>query len=195
MSPETVEDTPTQSHAKIDIVTFNQLSSNSVSKLRQERDRLRFGGLRGRHSLLHQLDRSVWPVLFMILKLHGQLPEGCSHESTSDFEQFRQLLVKREDAVLEVLERQYPAQKSASIVDLCTKITWCIDPRYATNLEQYGKVKQLMQTYHPSEEEEKMIVQNWKSSWDAKVLGPFQVKSQLKATLFSQQHAANLEIF
>ena len=58
-----------------------------------------------------------------------------------------------------------------------------------------GKVKQWMQTYHPSDEEEKMIIQNWKSSWDSKILGPISVKTQLKAVLFSQQHSSNLEIF
>ena len=126
--------------------------------------------------MLHQLDRSIWPALFMTLQLHGHLGDQCSYENASDFEQFRQLLIKKEDKVLEVLERQYPAQKSASVVDLCSKITWCIDPRHATFLDQFGKVKQLMQTYHPNEEEEKMIIQNWKSSWDSKVLGPTSVK-------------------
>ena len=32
-----------------------------------------------------------------------------------------------------------------------------------------------------------MTIQNWKSSWDAKILGPTSVKTQLKAVLFSQQ--------
>ena len=68
-----------------------------------------------------------------------------------------------EDLVLEVLIKQHPPQKSASVVDLCSKVVWCIDPRYSTYLDQFGKVKQLMQTYHPSEKE-KMIMQNWKSS-------------------------------
>ena len=52
-----------------------------------------------------------------------------------------------------------------------------------------------MQTYHPSDEEEKMIIQNWKSSWDSKILGPISVKTQLKAVLFSQQYSQDLENF
>ena len=52
---EACVDTPIQSHANIDLVTFNQLSSNDVTRLRQERDRLQLGGLRKRHTLLHQL--------------------------------------------------------------------------------------------------------------------------------------------
>ena len=52
-SPESCVDTPTQSHANIDLVTFNQLNSNNVAKLRQERDRLQFGGLRIMLNLVH----------------------------------------------------------------------------------------------------------------------------------------------
>ena len=40
-----------------------------------------------------------------------------------------------------------------------------------------------------------MIIQNWKSSWDANVLGPTSVKTQLKSVLFSQQSSSNLETF
>ena len=74
-TPEAMLDTPIQSHANVDLATFSQLNSNNVARLRQERDRLRFAGLRKRHSLLHQLDRSTWPVLFMVLQLRGKLPE------------------------------------------------------------------------------------------------------------------------
>ena len=65
-TPEATVDTPIQSHANVDLVTFSVLNSTNVSRLRQERDRLQFAGLRKRHSLLHQLDRSTWPVLFMV---------------------------------------------------------------------------------------------------------------------------------
>ena len=61
-TPEAIVDTPIQSHANVDLVTFNQLNSNNVARLRQERDRLQFAGLRKRHTLLHQLDRSTWPA-------------------------------------------------------------------------------------------------------------------------------------
>ena len=53
----------------------------------------------------------------------------------------------------------------------------------------------LTQRCQPTEEEEKIIIQNWKSSWDAKILGPSSVKSQLKAVLFSQQYVNKLETF
>jgi len=84
-TPESVCGVPI-SHANIDLVTFNTLNSGNVFKLRQERDRLEFGGLRKRHTLLHQLDRSTWPVLFMILQLHGHSPDGCTYEDRADFD-------------------------------------------------------------------------------------------------------------
>ena len=68
-TPESCIDTPIQSHASVDLVTFSVLSSNNVARLRQERDRLQFAGLRKRHTLLRQLDRSTWPVLFAALRL------------------------------------------------------------------------------------------------------------------------------
>ena len=134
-TPDSCVDTPIQSHANVDLVTFSLLNSNNVARLRQERDRLQFAGLRKRHTLLHQLDRSTWPVLFAVLRLQGHLSESCVYENAEDFEQFRTLLIKKEDTVLEVLQKQYPPQKSASVVDICSKIIWCIDPRYPTYLE------------------------------------------------------------
>ena len=62
---------PIQSHANIDLITFDSLNSNTVQKLIQERDRLEFGNLRKRHTLLHQIDRTQWPVLFQILILQN----------------------------------------------------------------------------------------------------------------------------
>ena len=51
--------TPIQSHANIDLVTFDVLNAHNVQKLVQERDRLQFANLRKRHTLLHQIvDRS-----------------------------------------------------------------------------------------------------------------------------------------
>ena len=45
------EDTlPIQSHANIDLVTFDSLNSHNIQKLVQERDRLEFGNMRQRHS-------------------------------------------------------------------------------------------------------------------------------------------------
>ena len=55
---------PIQSQANIDLVTFDSLNSHSVQKLIQERDRLELGGLRRRHTLLRQIDRTQWSVLF-----------------------------------------------------------------------------------------------------------------------------------
>ena len=94
-SPEDCTDTPIQSHANVDLVTFSLLNSNNVTRLRQERDRLQFAGLRKRHTLLHQLDRSTWPVLFAVLKLQGHLSETCVYENAEDFQQFRTLLIKK----------------------------------------------------------------------------------------------------
>ena len=74
-TPDSCVDTPIQSHANVDLVTFSLLNSNNVARLRQERDRLQFAGLRKRHTLLHQLDRSTWPVLFAVLRLQGHLSE------------------------------------------------------------------------------------------------------------------------
>ena len=68
------ESLPIQSHANIDLITFDSLNSGTGQKLIQERDRLEFGNLRKRHTLLHQIDRTQWPVLFQILKLHEKLP-------------------------------------------------------------------------------------------------------------------------
>ena len=80
-SPEDCADTPTQSHASVDLVAFSLLNSNNVARLRQERDRLQLAGLRKRHTLLHQLDRSTWPALFAALKLLGRLSETRVYEN------------------------------------------------------------------------------------------------------------------
>ena len=40
-----------------------------------------------------------------------------------------------------------------------------------------------------------MIVESWKKSWDGIILGPPQVKTQLKASLFTQQNMVSLEAF
>ena len=184
-----------QSRANVDLVAFNQLNSGDASRLREERDRLRLGGLRRRHTLLHRLDRSTWPALFNALQPRGRLPDACVYENAEDFEKLRPFLSKQEDAVLEALEKQRPPQKSASVVDVCSKIMWRVDPRLPTRLEQLDKVKRLTLTYHPSEEEEKMIIQSWKSSWDSKALGPISVKTQLKAALLSRQSSVSLETF
>ena len=52
-----------------------------------------------------------------------------------------------------------------------------------------------MSQYHTTAEEEAMIIQHWKPSWDSEVLGPKAVKSQLKSVLFLQQHLVSLETF
>ena len=151
--PETPVDTPIQSHTNIDLIAFDTLDSSNVTKLRQERDRLEFGGLRKRHTLLHQLDRSVWPALFVILQLRGKIPSRYSFEAPKHFNRFRLCLYTEEDEVLRILETQFPTQKATSIVELCSKIVWRIDPRYPTYLSQYGKAKQRGASgehrYHP----------------------------------------------
>ena len=123
-SPEEQDMTPIQLHANIDLATFDVLNAHNVQKLIQERDRLEFGNLRRRHTLLHQIDRTRWPVLFAILQLHGSLPFSYNYESRKHFYQFKLLLYTREDEVLEALKKQYPSQKSASAVDLCSKVIW-----------------------------------------------------------------------
>ena len=128
---------PIQSHANIDLVTFDSLNSHTIQKLIQERDRLEFGNMRQRHTLLHQIDRTPWPVLFQILKLHEKLPSTYVFENKKYFKRFKRLLVEDEDEVLEVLKKQFPQQEASNMVDLCSKVTWCIDPRYSTYLNQY----------------------------------------------------------
>ena len=104
---------PIQSHANIDLITFDSLNSSTVQKLIQERDRLEFGNLRKRHTLLHQIDRTQWPVLFQILKLHEKLPSTYVFENKKYFKRFKRLLTEEEDEVMEVLKKQFPQQASA----------------------------------------------------------------------------------
>ena len=194
-APEARMDAPIQSRASVDLVTFSALNLSSVTRLRQERDRLQFAGLRKRRSLLHQLVRSTWPALFMALRLRGKLPDDAVYESAADFETLRRLLYKHEDVALEALETQCPPQRSTSVVDMRSRVAWRVDPRLAAYLEQRGKAKRLTQTYHPSDEEEKTIIQSWKSSWSSKALGLISAKTQLKAALSSQQRSSKLEAF
>ena len=56
---------PIQPHANIELVTFDILT------LIQERDRLEFRKMRQRHPLLHQIDRTQWQVLSVIVQLHS----------------------------------------------------------------------------------------------------------------------------
>ena len=106
---ESCVDAPTQSHANVDLVAFSQLSSSNVARLRLERDRLQLAGLRKRQTLLHQLDRSIWPALFMALKPQGHLSESRVYENAGEFEQLRALLSKEEDTALEALEKAAPS--------------------------------------------------------------------------------------
>ena len=149
-SPESVTDTPIQSHANVDLATLDCLNSASVAKLRRERDRLELGGLRKRRASLHQLDRSTWPTLLCILQLYGQLPGCCSFEDRKRFGQLKLSPYRGEDLALDALEKQRPAQKSISAVDLCAKVAWRVDPRLPIHLSRRGNVKQLMQIHHPT---------------------------------------------
>ena len=123
------------------------------------------------------------------------MPIDYDYDDKSHFTSFRLLLATQEDQVLDILKKTYPTTKTSNVVELCSKIIFNIDPRYPTFLSQYGKIKSLIDTYSPTAEEEKMIVESWKKSWDEKILGPPQVKTQLKASLFTQQNMASLEIF
>ena len=77
---------------------------------------------------------------------------------------------------MDTLKKTYPTTKNSNVVELCSKIIFNIDPRFPTFLSQYGKVKQLIDTYSKTAEEEKMIVESWKKTWDEKILGPQQVQ-------------------
>ena len=58
------EDTlPIQSHANIDLVTFDSLNSHNIQKLVQERDRLEFGNMRQRHTLMSTLGVISYEVI------------------------------------------------------------------------------------------------------------------------------------
>ena len=69
------------------------------------------------------------------MQLHGLLPDRYQYESKKHFQYFKLLMIVKyvdsvgEDEVLDVLKKQYRSQKYASMVDLCSKIVWCIDPR------------------------------------------------------------------
>ena len=91
--------------------------------------------------------------------------------------------------------KSYLLTKASNVVELFSKIIFNIDPRYPTFLSQFGKVKSLIDTYSPTEEEEKMILESWKKSWDDKILGPQQVKTQLKASLFTPKNMTSLDNF
>ena len=109
-------------------------------------------------------------VLFAIVRLQGILPDEYTCDNPEHFAVFRAVLCNQEEQVLEALKKQFPVQKSTSVVELCSKVTWKIDPRARYFLTQHGQVKSYMSQYHPTEEEEAMIIQQWKSSWDSEVL-------------------------
>ena len=48
---------------------------------------------------------------------------------------FKLLLSTREEQVLEALKKTYPTTKASSVVDLCSKIIFNIDPRFPTFLK------------------------------------------------------------
>ena len=169
-SPESPLDAPIQSHANVDLITFDSFTSANVAKLRQERDRLELAGLRKRRTLLRQLDRSTWPILFVTLQLRGLLASRCVFESQRRFRKLKLSLYTREEKeALRVLETQFPTQKSANVVDLCSKTAWRVDPRRPTYLSQRGKAETLTQRRQPTPEEEQRVIQNWKTSRDFKL--------------------------
>ena len=53
-----------------------------------------------RHTLLHQIDRTQWPVLFQIVKLHELLPPTYVFDDKRHLRRFKRLLVEDEDEVL-----------------------------------------------------------------------------------------------
>ena len=140
--PPTVTEKLTQGHANIELVTFDKLNPYTVETLMQERQRLEYGSLRNRYSLLHQIDRSQWTALFAITQLHGVTPLEWSHDLSEHFQQYRAILQTWEEEVLEMLKKQFPPQKAASVVELCSKAVWRIDPRSPSYLGRCGQVKQ-----------------------------------------------------
>ena len=69
---------PIQSHANIDLITFDSLNSNTVQKLIQERDRLEFGNLRKRHTLLRRINHAAASALQMVKPLRRRQRRMCS---------------------------------------------------------------------------------------------------------------------
>ena len=101
---------PIQSHANIDLITFDSLSSSTVQKLIQERDRLEFGNLRKRRTLLRRIDRTQRPALFQIVKPHEKTPASYVFDNKKRFRRLKRLLTEDEDEVMEALKKQFPQQ-------------------------------------------------------------------------------------
>ena len=59
---EDEDSVPIQSHANIDLVTFDSLNSHTIQKLIKERVRLEFGNMRQRHTLLEQVSEEVHSI-------------------------------------------------------------------------------------------------------------------------------------
>ena len=84
-------------HANIELVTFDKLNPHTVEKLIQERQRIEYGNLKSRHPLLHQIDRSQWPVLFAIARLQGTLPDDYTRDNPERFAALRTVLRSQEE--------------------------------------------------------------------------------------------------
>lgn len=46
-------------------------------------------------------------------------------------------------------------------------------------------VKNIVDIYAPNQEEQRLIIEHWKTNWNDKVLGLTQVRAQLKSSIFS----------
>ena len=97
--------------------------------------------------MLFHFDRSLWSILFATMQLLGLMSWSYSFEDEKGMKMFKFLLTTKEEEVLKKLAQKYPQRKTATAVDLYSKIIWCIDPRYPTFLAQYGQVKQIISTY------------------------------------------------
>ena len=178
-------------HTTMEVKTIDTLNSGNINLIGSERDKMKLGGISRNHPLLFHFNRTLWPVLFATLQLKGMLPIDYDYDDKTHFTSFRLLLATQEEQVLDTLRKTYPTTKNSNVVELCSRIIFNIDPRFPTFLSQYGKVKQLIDTYSPTAEEEKMIVESWKKTWDEKILGPQQVKTQLKETIFCVHNNIN----
>ena len=196
-SPEISDDDQMKvtTHTTMEVKTIDTLNANNVMMISSERDKMKLGGILRNHPLLFHFNRTLWPVLFVTCQLKGLMPLQYDFDNPRHMKTFKLLLIRQEDQVMEALKKTYPSTKSSNAVDLCSKIVFNIDPRYPTFLQQYGKVKNILDIYSPTEEEQRLIMEYWKTTWNEKVLGPTQVKAQLKSTLFSATKTTSLDTF
>ena len=152
-------------HTTMEVKTIDSFNPNNIMMICSERDKMKLGGIQKNHPLLFHFNRTLWPVLFATCQLKGLMPLSYDFDNAKHMKSFKLLLHQEETQVLEALRKTYPSTKASNAVDLCSHIVFCVDPRYPTFLRQYGEVKNILDVYSPTQEEQKLIIDYWKSTW------------------------------